>query len=52
MNKLVPTKSRVFISLVDPAETGKLQPIYNWLKKGNFEPKFDQFLKVSNLFKV
>ena len=42
MNKLVSTKNRVFISLVDPSETGKSQLIYNWLKIGTFQPKFDK----------
>ena len=41
MNKLFSTKNRVFISLVGPSETGKLQFIYNWLKIGTFQPKFD-----------
>ena len=35
-------KHRVFISLVGPSETGKLQLIYNWLKIRIFEPKFDK----------
>ena len=43
MNKLISTKNRVFISLVGPSETGKSQPIYNWLTIGTFEPKFDYF---------
>ena len=42
MNKLMSTKNRVFISLVGPSETGKLQLIYNWLKVGTFQPKFDK----------
>ena len=36
------SKNRVFISLVGPSETGKLQPIYNWLKTGTFQPKLDK----------
>ena len=35
-------KSRVSISLVGPSETGKSQLIYNWLKIGTFQPKFDK----------
>ena len=35
-------KNRVFIPLVGPAETGKMQPIYIWLKIGTFRPKFDK----------
>ena len=35
-------KSVVFISLVGPSETGKSQLIYNWLKIGTFQPKFDK----------
>ena len=42
MNELISPKNRVFISLVGPSETGKLQPIYNWLKIGTFQPKFDK----------
>ena len=42
MNKLISTKNRVFISLVGPSETGKSQLIYNWLKIGMFQPKFDK----------
>ena len=42
MNKLISTKNRVFISLVGPSETGKMQFFYNWLKNGTFEPKFDK----------
>ena len=39
MNKLIYTKKCVFISLVCPSESGKSQPIYNWLKIGTFQPK-------------
>ena len=42
MNKLISTKNPVFISLVGPSETGKSQLIYNWLKIGTFQPKFDK----------
>ena len=42
MNKLICTKNRVFIPLVGPSETGKSQLIYNWLKIGTFQPKFDK----------
>ena len=42
MNKLISTKDRVFISLVGPSETGKSQLVYNWLKIGTFQPKFDK----------
>ena len=41
MNKLISTK-KVFISLVGPSETGKAQLIFNWLKIGTFQPKFDK----------
>ena len=41
MNKFISTKNRVFVSLVGPSETGKKQFIYNWLKIGTFQPKFD-----------
>ena len=42
MNKSISTKNRVFISLVGPSETEKSQLIYNWLKIGTFQPKFDK----------
>ena len=42
MNKLIFTKNRVFISLVGPSETGKLQLNYNWLKIGTIQPMFDK----------
>ena len=42
MNKLISTKNRVFISFVGPSETGKPHLIYNWLKIGTFQPKFDK----------
>ena len=42
MNKLISTENRVFISLVGPSETGKSQLIYNWLKIGTFQLKFDK----------
>ena len=42
MNKLIAKKNRVFISLVGPPETGKTQVIYNWLKIGTVQPKFDK----------
>ena len=42
MNNLISTNNRVFISLVGPAESGKMQLIYNWLKIGTFQPKFDK----------
>ena len=42
MNRVISTKNRVFISLVGPSETEKLQLNYNWLKIGKFQPKFDK----------
>ena len=42
INNLISTKNRVFISLVGLSETGKSQLIYNWLKIGTFQPKFDK----------
>ena len=42
MNNLISTKNRVFISLVGPSETGKSQLLYNWLKIGTFQSKFDK----------
>ena len=42
MNNLISTKNRVFISLVGPSENGNSQLIFNWLKIGTFQPKFDK----------
>ena len=42
MKKLISTKNRVFNSLVGPSENRKLPLIYNWLKLGTFQPKFDK----------
>ena len=42
MNKLIPTKNRVFKSLVGPSETGKSQFIYKWLEIGTLKPEFDK----------
>ena len=42
MNKIISSKNRVFISLIGPSETRKLQLLYNWLKIGTFWPKFDK----------
>ena len=42
MNNLFQSKNRVLISLVGPSETRKSQPLYNWLKDGTFQPKFDK----------
>ena len=50
MNKLISTKNRFFISLVGPAETGKSQLIYNWLKIGTSQPKFDKSYFFYQLF--
>ena len=40
--KLISTENRVFSSLVGSSETGKSQLLYNWLKIGTFQPKFDK----------
>ena len=42
MKTVISTKNRVFISLVGPSKTGKSQLLYNWLKIGTFQPKFDK----------
>ena len=42
MNKLISTKNRVFNSLFGPFKTRNMQLIYNWLKIGTFQPKFDK----------
>ena len=51
MNKLTSTRNRVFISLVGLSETGKLQLIWNWIKIGTFQPKFEKiyFLNQNSL---
>ena len=41
MNKLIPTKNSIFISLVGPY-SGKTYLIPEWLKVGTFQPKFDK----------
>ena len=43
MNEIISTKEPVFISLVGPNGTGKLHFIFEWLKVGTFQPKFDKF---------
>ena len=42
MKKFVSTKKRVFIPLVGPSEFGKSQFVYNWLKIGTFQAKFEK----------
>ena len=50
MNKIFSTKERVFISLVGPSGSGKSYLIFEWLKIGTFQPKFDKiFLFLSTL---
>ena len=42
MNKLVFTKNRTFISLVEPSDSDKTYLIHEWLKVGKFQPKLDK----------
>ena len=42
MNKIISNKERVFISLVGPSGSGKSHLIFEWLKIGTFQPKFDK----------
>ena len=42
MNNLFSTKNRVFISLVEPSDSGKTYLIHDRLKVGPFQPKFDK----------
>ena len=42
MKKIIFAKNRAFISLVGPSEPEKLQFIWNWLKIGTFQPKFNK----------
>ena len=44
MNKIISTKERVFISLVGPSGSGKKHLIFEWLKTGISQPKFDKFV--------
>ncbi len=41
MNKLISTKNRIFISLVEPSDSGETYLIHECLKVGTFPPKFD-----------
>ena len=43
MNKIIFTKERDLISLVGPSGSGKLHHVYEWLKIGTIQPKFDKF---------
>ena len=40
MNKLVSTKNRIFVSLVEPSGSGKKYLIHEWLQAGTFHSKF------------
>ena len=42
MNKLISTKNRIFISLVEPIDSGKRYLIHEWLKVGTFQHEFDK----------
>ena len=42
MNKLISTKNRIFISLVEPSDSGKTYLIHEWLKVETSQPKFDK----------
>ena len=44
MNKIIPTKERVFISLVGPSGCGKSRLVFDWLTIGTFQPSFDKVL--------
>ena len=53
MNKIISSKEQVFISLVGPSGSGKSHLIFEWLKIGTFQPKFDKtffFINIINLF--
>ena len=52
MNKLISTKHRVFISLVGPSETEKSELLYNWLKIGTFQTKFDIIIFFINILNL
>ena len=42
MNKIISTEERIFISLVGPSGSGKSRLIFDWLRVGTFQPKFDK----------
>lgn len=42
MNKVIPSKERVFMSLVGPSGCGKSRLIFQMLQNGTFQPKFDK----------
>ena len=52
MNKLISTKERVFISLVGPNGSVKTHLIFEWLKTGTFQPKFDKIFIFSNIINL
>ena len=41
MNKIISTKERIFVSLVDPCGSRKIRLIHEWLTIGNFQQMFD-----------
>ena len=53
MNKIISIKERVFISLIGPSGSEKPHLIFDWLKIGTFQPKFDKifiFININDLF--
>ena len=42
MNKIISTKERIFISLIELSGSGKSHLYFDWLKIGNFQPTFDK----------
>ena len=42
MYNLLSTKNHVLLLFVCPSETSKSKFLYNWLKTGPFQPKFDK----------
>ena len=41
MNKIIPPKEQIFISLVGPSGSGKFHLVFDWLKIGTFQPAFE-----------
>ena len=41
MNKVISIKNRILLSLIGPNDSGKTYLIYEWLKIGTFQLKFD-----------
>ena len=52
MNKKFSTQERFFISLVGPSGFGQSQLVFDLLKIGTFEPKFDKMFFLINIINL